>query len=419
MLIVFYITKRKKDMKSLTIAILLLAYLPVFSQISYKPNLQLRERLRKSTWLELKALTPQKQRLMMQMIFNSKEMFRQYEKAARQRNLAPYELPTVVSFFQIICEETKMGKELSEKQYSSRYEEVKSRFQKEKIGLDMNNEEKQRKYDVLIMKAMWLTGLYNMTNGQYAPLKPLAQKFLDENQIEAVSKSTKTISSGSNSLPRENKITQAPKRPPSSPQVSVKADAARGVKDIILRTVTNYGLNGAYIDNEVHVLYENGDMYTNPSNSLEQGNIQGLKAKYPKKWDRWKQRGNSLWVTKTRNGKTYEWKKWFKLRPATSNFRLSGTFKTADAFGGATVINASTVVFDRQGRFAWKTFKGGNTAWKPVYSNTKSAGTYTLKGYTITLSYNNGTKESFFFALYPKDNEHFIIGKSHFVPGEK
>ena len=403
--------------KCLTIAIIFLAYLPSFSQVSYKPNAQLREVLRKSTWVELKELTPKKQRFMMQVIFNSKELFRQYEQAARQRNLAPYELPTVVSFFQIICEETKIGKELPEKDYNSIYEKVKARFQKEKIGQDLDNEEKQRTYDVLIMKSMWLAGLYNMTKGEYAPLKSIAQKLLDENQIEA--QRPKAISSMRSHSPKETKPRVSPNRTPSSAKAPLRGNADKDIKEIILRTVSNYGLNGVYIDNEVHVLYENGDMYTNPSKALEHSNIQSLKAKYPKRWDRWKLRANSLWVTKTRNAKTYEWKKWFKLRPASSSFTLSGKFKTADAFGGATVINASTVVFDRQGRFAWKTVKGGNTSWKPVYSNTKSAGTYSLDGYKITLTYNNGTVESFFFALYPKDNEHFIIGKSHFVPGEK
>ncbi|MEM6804581.1 MAG: hypothetical protein AAF696_24485, partial [Bacteroidota bacterium] len=302
---------------------------------------------------------------------------------------------------------------------SAIYELVKADFQRKRIGVDLDNREKQKTYDVLIMKSMWLAGLYNMTKGENTSLKSLAQQLLDENQIEAKARTPKPISATRNYAPKEPKVKENPTKAQNSAKALTRANADQGVKEIILRTVSNYGLNGMYIDNEVHVLYENGDMYTNPSKALEQGNIQHLKAKYPKKWDRWKQRGSSLWVTKTRNGKTYEWKKWFKLRPASSSFRLSGKFKTADAFGGATVINASTVVFDKQGRFAWKTLKGGNTSWKPVYSNSQSAGTYTFDGYRITLNYNNGTKESFFFALYPKDNEHFIIGKSHFVPGEK
>ncbi|MEM6803610.1 MAG: hypothetical protein AAF696_19555, partial [Bacteroidota bacterium] len=69
--------------KSLVIATILLAYLPSFSQVSYKPNSQLRETLRKATWVELKELTPKKQRFMMQLLFNSQEMFKQYEQAAR------------------------------------------------------------------------------------------------------------------------------------------------------------------------------------------------------------------------------------------------------------------------------------------------------------------------------------------------
>ena len=96
--------------------------------------------------------------------------------------------------------------------------------------------------------------------------------------------------------------------------------------------------------------------------------------------------------------------------------KIVGTYTTLDAFGGDRVINASTVSFDTEGRFAWKTIKGGNTPWKPVYSKSASAGTYQIDGYRITLNYNNGQRESFFFGFYPKDNEHFVIGVGHFVP---
>lgn len=83
------------------------------------------------------------------------------------------------------------------------------------------------------------------------------------------------------------------------------------------------------------------------------------------------------------------------------------------------MVNASLVSFDQQGRFAWKTVKGGNTSWKPIYSKSESAGTYSIEDLVITLSYNNGAKESFFLGLYPKDDQHLISGSSHFTPADR
>ncbi|WP_289644260.1 hypothetical protein [Maribacter aestuarii] len=95
---------------------------------------------------------------------------------------------------------------------------------------------------------------------------------------------------------------------------------------------------------------------------------------------------------------------------------MQGKFNTIDAFGGSKVINASTVYFDNQGRFAWKTVKGGNTAWKPIFTKSAFAGTYEINAHTIILNYYNGVSEAYFFGLYPKDNMHFVIGANHFVP---
>lgn len=114
--------------------------------------------------------------------------------------------------------------------------------------------------------------------------------------------------------------------------------------------------------------------------------------------------------------KTQTWKTWHYARPAINGFTLSGRFQSADSFGGGDVINFNTIAFTREGRFALASLKGGNTPWLPAYAKSKSAGRYTVNGYDMLLHFNNGQKKTLAFGLYPKDNKHFFMGSSHFVP---
>jgi len=255
------------------------------------------------------------------------------------------------------------------------------------------------------LESLWIVTLAELIKGKNDDAKYLAQELLNQPIITT------------EDLEKPSSITQKEKKEQSvTIRKETSGSSSPEVSDIILRTVTKYGLNGVYIDNEVSALFTNGELLTNPSEPLDQLNLASSKREHPKKWATWKKKGDVLYVTKAWKNKTYDWKKWFKLRPGKKGMKLPGRYNTLDGFGGATVINASMVAFDAQGRFAWKTIKGGNTVWKPVYSKSNSSGTYEIDGHTIRLKYNDGTTESFFFGLYPKDSEHFVIGSSHFAP---
>lgn len=397
--------------RKVSLLLLMLFFSFGYSQVSYQPNDALRNSIRKQVWQELKLKTPKKQRFMASLVFNSNECFKLYDKAAQQRNWKPYELHTVTAFYQVILEEAIAGRNYSEEEIKKVYESNKTKYQNKAIGAISSSNALQENYDPLIVKALWIATLGDLTKQNSNEVKELAKSLL-EVVPDIINKNSSEIASKEKPIIIETKS----KTQKDEPQLS---NVSNNVEDIIMRTVTLYGLNGVYIKNEISVLYSNGEVYTNPTAPLNNFNISKSKIEKPKRWRTWKRNGAILKVYDPRKQKTYEWKKWFKVRSASVGFKLSGKYNTSDAFGGSAVINASTVVFDKQGRFAWKTIKGGNTAWKPIFSKNNSAGTYHLNDYKITLKYNNGVVESFFFGLYPKDDEHFVIGANHFVPAEK
>lgn len=375
----------------------------VISQV-YFPDENLRTALRGSVWSKLKPKTPKKQLFLTSLVFNTNQCFDLFEKAAKQRGWPIYSPATIVSFREVVIQEAIIGRDFTENEITEVYEATRSRLKMENTDSALNPKQLQEKYDPLILEALWIGTVSELIKGRNEDAKNIALELLRNKAIEPNVVEDKSIKVTSKNQSGKENI------------ASTASSYDKSVEDVILRTVTNYGLNGVYIDNEVSILFKNGDVMTNPSKPLGQMNVAASKKEHPKKWATWQKKGEVLYVTKAWKNKTYDWKKWFKLRPGKKGMKLSGSFNTMDAFGGDRVINASTVSFDTQGRFAWKTIKGGNTPWKPVYSKSASAGTYQIDEYAITLRYNNGQTESFFFGLYPKDNEHFVIGVGHFVP---
>ncbi len=385
-------------------------------QTMYHPNESLRNTIRKDLWQGLKLKTPKKHRFLSSLVFNSNECFKLFEKAAKQRGWESYELPTVAAFYQIVLEEVIAGELYPEAEIKTIYQQVRADYANQKIDVNESSTALQKKYDPLIVKAVWVGTIFELAKKNSLEIQETAKAMLEE--FKGFHKSAASIDK--TNIEKDKPTGSKPKMVSPGPSTMPnKKNDDYVVSDIILRTTTKYGLNGVYVDNEVHVLYRNGELFTNPSEPLHSFNISKSKREKPKKWRTWKKKDNVLYVYDPRKHKTYDWKKWFKVRSGTEGFKLSGKFNTIDGFGGATVINASTVVFDEQGRFAWKTIKGGNTAWKPVFSKSSSSGTYQINGHTIIFTYNNGVEESFFFGLYPKDDLHFIIGTSHFVPLKK
>lgn len=388
----------------------------VSGQQSYTPDDALRNRIRKEVWQNLKPQTPKKQRFLTGLTFGSNECFNLYEKAAKKRNWAPYELPTIAAFYKIILEETISGTDKSEEEIKNIYHTVRGEYESMRSFDNVPQSQLQEIYDQLVLKAIWIGTVFELSKNNSLEIQQKAKGLLNDFNIKNLipqGQANKADKIASKEPEVSSKTITKPKVKVPIPNKTLHNSLA--VEDIIMRTVTSYGLGGVYVKNEVSVLFSNGDILINPTVPLHQLNIQQSKKQQPKKWGTWKKKGSVLWVTKPWKNKTYDWKKWFKLRSGSENKLLSGRFKSSDSFGGSQVINANNVAFDEKGRFAWKSIKGGNTVWKPVYSKSTTAGTYVIQDYTLTLRYNNGITESFFFGLYPKDNEHFVIGSNHFT----
>ncbi|MEO0469874.1 MAG: hypothetical protein AAF206_09665 [Bacteroidota bacterium] len=404
----------------------LLMSVPVLSllaQQTYYPETKLRSDIRLAVVERLKRKAQRQPPALLNLVFKTNQCVKPYEDLAKKYGWPAYQGPTALAFYEIILTEIIQGREFNDPQIREIYEAKKAVYLAERTDADLGNEGLQRKYDPLIMEGLWVATMLKISKKHRPTAEQLARDLLDGKSVSVAAEGLpiESTSPARTSRPESSapKPTTSPERQKDvSPAASQASVPAPPVEDIILRTVTSYGLSGTYIENEVSVLFKNGEMLTNPTVPLSELDVRESKQSSPKKWAKWERKGNVLEVHKAWKNKTYEWKKWFALRPGKNGKSLSGRFNTSDGFGGASVINASTVQFDRSGRFAWKTIKGGNTSWKPMYSQSETAGTYVVDDYSLHLTYNNGRKESFFFGLYPKDDVHFVIGSRHFTPVE-
>lgn len=91
------------------------------------------------------------------------------------------------------------------------------------------------------------------------------------------------------------------------------------------------------------------------------------------------------------------------------------------AMGGNTMIVISNNInFNDKGQFTMKKVAGGSNTDFDVststYSNSNSAGTYKLNGYSIEMRYNNGQVVRKLFYFYPDSRDAFGIGDDAYVP---
>lgn len=384
-----------------------LIYVSSVAQNEYLPDASLRKNIADTLWDEVKSKTPKEALIMVEYFIKSDEVFNLYEGVMKKHKLKPYEIASVAGFVEDVCNEIITGKEASESESIANVKKMQIQYTSNKIDDDLSADEMQKKYDYLILKAIWLGTINELANKNSALAKEISKQILNEYQLSNFKGSTATT----------NTIAEIPKAVPNPNKIPKEnSNFNYTVKDVVMITTTSYGLEGMYISNDVYALFANGECLFEPSEPLESLDISKSKKAKPKHWDTWHFKNNIFCLTDGEDGKVSDWKNWFKVRPAKNGFIINGKFKTLDPFTGASIINSSAVYFDKQGNFEWKTTKGGTGGWKPILVNKNSSGTYKINNRTITLNYNNGTSESYFFGLYPKDDKHFIIGSSHFVP---
>lgn len=385
--------------------LLLLTCIYSYSQVSYVPDVKVRKEITKAVWEKLQLQTPKEYEPSLAFLFKSDQMFQLYENTMKVNGFEPYQISTVAGFVEDVCNEVTTGAVISTQQSIKNVREIQAYFKENPIDFDLTNIQKQKKYDELILKTVWAGSLNEMMNKKSGTAREIAILLLN-----AVNENT---------IPQPKSSVSNPEIDVSSTSEPKKNSVNISIKEVVMITTTSYGLSGMYISNDVYALFANGESLYEPSEPLENFDVTESKNKNPKYWDTWEIKNNILYLKDGIDGKVSDWENWFKVRPATEGFRINGVFKTSDPFTASNIINSSMVYFDGQGRFEWKTTKGGTGGWRPVLVNTDSSGTYSINNRTITLNYGNGTTQSFFFGLYPKDDVHFIIGSSHFRPVSK
>lgn len=238
-----------------------------------------------------------------------------------------------------------------------------------------------------------------------------------------------TVSSGDNKQKETTTTTtkQQKTTPVTAPGQGLKPAEIKG---IVINGETGIGVGGmVIIEYRPYLLLQNGSIYRYPTVAPYDLDVAASRIAEPNRWGTWKQEGKTLTVTLPEKGvmKTERWTSgWFFAKAPVANEKIKGAFMTIGgggntAMGGNTMIVVSNNInFNDKGQFTMKKVAGGSNTDFDVststYSNSNSAGTYKLNGYSIEMRYNNGQVVRKLFYFYPDSRDAFGIGDDAYVP---
>ncbi|MFK8051604.1 MAG: hypothetical protein AB8F65_01430 [Woeseiaceae bacterium] len=389
---------------------------------AYEPDAALRKSLAKAFKKELVAATPQAQRFSVRVSFSTKGAFRDYERLAKKAGFPAYDDCSIATFAEVTNWQILQGNDIE----PERIKTLVKLCEASPTTVLGPKPLPQIQGDREILRGMWQRNLAFV--GRTLRDEALAQFVREDarNQfflLHGEPADWRLTANGfkpteqppETALPDAadpTDIAVASPRSTEAPRV-IPADETENDFQLIMRTVTRYGLSGVYVKNETYLLLNDGSIKRRLTKSPHTLDVVTSKRQQSDDWGRWKKSGDQIEV-RWPGDEAVIWKKWFITRPATRP-SLRGRFQSADGFGGGRVANFNTVAFDKDGRFSWATLKGGDTgAWLPAYSDRERAGTYELDQFSIHLRYNDGTIETYAFCFYPKDNQHLVIGSNHF-----
>lgn len=377
----------------------------------YEPDDDARKIIAKQVKAELVEATPAKQRFSARVAMTGNIPFNDYERLARTNGYEPYDDCTVATFAEVTSWQIVKGEQVDTAIIAALVERCLAADRTSLGPKPLNQEIGDRE----ILHGMWQRNL-----------DFVGQRLKDDALLAAIRANAAEHFSKLHGGPDEwqlslsgfshvaaNTQVSSDSTPVSTPRQ--RTIGSSSVEDLVLRTVTRYGLSGVYVTNATYLLLTDGSIFREPFANPYTLEVPAAKRSQPEEWGRWRRRGATLVVTWPGKDPTV-WENWFSTRPATTNLRLQGRYKSADSFGGDKVTNYNTMSFERDGRFSWGSLKGGNTDWQPTYSNAERAGQYSFDRHSIRLTYNDGTIAEYAFGLYPKDDQHFVIGSNHFAP---
>jgi hypothetical protein len=182
------------------------------------------------------------------------------------------------------------------------------------------------------------------------------------------------------------------------------------IEGIYFVTTYGVGIGGGIIPNfRPYLLFKDGSIYKKLNIAPEYLDIQKSKQEQPQNWGKWKSQGRTIDIT-WQQGKPQTWKKWYVGMPANASDKLSGKYRTIGgggntAFGGdVAIVSSNTINFTPDGRFSLANSRGATSSSSTVTSNSNTSGKYQLKGYTLTLQFDDGKTQNLAFYFYTDKN---------------
>lgn len=202
------------------------------------------------------------------------------------------------------------------------------------------------------------------------------------------------------------------------------------IKGVIINMQYVYGVGGMILPTyKPYLLLKDGSIYKNITVSPYDLNVAASKQAEPNNWGSWKIEGKTVVVQFMEKGtlKTSRWdKNWYWAKPAASNEKIQGAFKTISGGGntmqGGTsmIVVGSNIAFNNKGQFSLEKYSGGSSYDFGVGTSTSSKqntmGSYTLNGYSIELHFNNNKVLKKLFYFYPDSKATFGIGADIYTP---
>lgn len=164
-----------------------------------------------------------------------------------------------------------------------------------------------------------------------------------------------------------------------------------------------------------YVFFKDGTFVKEPKIPVDELNIETITTEQAVNWGTWRRAGDKVVLTNRDDDESE--KEWpgAQAYAAGRGDALEGAFSSISgggnlAIGGTIgVLAYSRMTFTADGWFTTENIGSGHGSNHVAFARQTTAGKYTLDGYTITLTFNNGDSRRFFFCYYGEDKRVFRV----------
>lgn len=153
------------------------------------------------------------------------------------------------------------------------------------------------------------------------------------------------------------------------------------------------------------VLYKDGDYVEVEDEPVEDTDEADDRRERPEAWGTWQREGDTYYLT-DHQGQTEDYQlgseEWYPAYPYMEDVPLEAAYvnSTGGAYGnGVHALFQTSIGFPQEGYFYHSFDNGVLTPESAAWNRTEDAGTYTVAGHTMVLTYNTGEEVRLSFAL--------------------